>query len=167
MKIGYYIELDEGTRGYVTDVGWRSTRIRTPFNNIVIVPNSRLAESIITNYYGPSMEIAVIVSAGVSYASDLKHVEEVTLSVAREVIEELDGSVKTFEPWFGYEAFGDSNIDFWVWLQAKDRRNSFVVKSELMKRLHSRFRDEGIEINYPVRKITFEEGKKPEQEDTE
>jgi len=165
VRMGDYIELDDGTRGYVTDVGWRSTRIRTPFNNIVIIPNSRLAESIITNFYGPSMELAVIVSAGVSYASDLWHVEEVALSVTKEVIEELDGAVKTFEPWFGYETFGESNIDFWVWLQARDRIASFIVKSELMKRLHSRFREEGIEINYPVRKVTFENGTRPEPEE--
>ena len=151
VRVGDYIELDSGVKGYVTDVGWRSTRIRTSFNNMVIIPNSRLAESIITNYYGPSMELAVIVESGVSYSSDLTHVENVALAVAREVIEELDEAVKTFEPWFGYEEFGESNINFWIWLQAKDRIASFRVKSELIKRLKARFDREGITINYPVR----------------
>jgi len=151
VRVGDYIELDNGVRGYVTDVGWRSTRIRTSFNNMVIIPNSRLAESIITNYYGPSMELAVIVESGVSYSSDLAHVENVALAVAREVVEELDEAVKTFEPWFGYEEFGESNINFWVWLQAKDRIASFRVRSELIKRLKARFDREGITINYPVR----------------
>jgi len=155
VRVGDYIELDNGVRGYVTDVGWRSTRIRTPFNNIVIIPNSRLAESVITNYHGPSMELAVIVNAGVSYSSDLAHVESIALTVAREVIQDLDEAVKTFEPWFGYEEFGESNINFWVWLQATDRIGSFRVKSELIKRLHARFDQEGITINYPVRHITF------------
>jgi len=158
VRVGDYIEMDDGViRGYVTDVGWRSTRIRTPFNNQVIIPNSRLAESIITNYYGPSMELGVIVNAGVSYSSDLAHVESVALEVAREVIQDLDETVKTFEPWFGYEEFGESNINFWVWLQAKDRVASFRVKSELIKRLKVRFDQEGIEINYPVRKLTYED----------
>ena len=151
-RVGDYIELDNGViRGYVTDVGWRSTRIRTTFNNLVIIPNSRLADSVITNYHGPSMELAVIVNAGVSYSSDLTHVEGVALAVAREVIHDLDEAVKTFEPWFGYDEFGESNINFWVWLQAKDRIASFRVKSELIKRLHARFDQEGIVINYPVR----------------
>jgi small-conductance mechanosensitive channel len=78
-------------------------------------------------------------------------VEDVALAVAREVIQELDEAVKTFEPWFGYEEFGESNINFWVWLQAKDRIASFRVKSELIRRLHARFVQEGITINYPVR----------------
>ena len=152
VRVGDYIELDNGEiRGYVTDVGWRSTRIRTTFNNLVIIPNSKLADSVITNYCGPSMELAVIVNCGVSYSSNLAHVEDIALAVTREVIQDLDEAIKTFEPWFGYEEFGESNINFWVWLQAKDRIASFRVKSELIKRLHARFDQEGITINYPVR----------------
>jgi len=157
VRVGDYIELDgSGVRGYVTDVGWRSTRIRTPFNNLVVIPNSRLADSVITNYYGPTMELGVIITCGVSYSSDLVHVESIALGVAREVVQDLDEAVKTFEPWFGYEEFGDSNINFWVWLQANDRIASFRVKSEFIKRLKARFDQAGIEISYPVRKLTYE-----------
>jgi len=50
VRVGDYIELDNSTvRGYVTDIGWRSTRIRTPYNNLVIIPNSQLANSVIIN----------------------------------------------------------------------------------------------------------------------
>jgi small-conductance mechanosensitive channel len=126
---------------------------------MVIVPNARLVDSIITNYYGPDMEMAVIVEAGVSYSSDLVHVEMVALEVAREVIDELDEAVKTRTPWFGFEEFGDSNINFWVWLYATDRISSFRVKSEVIKRLQARFAREGITINYPVRLLTYEKGR--------
>ena len=81
------------------------------------------------------------------------------MAVAREVIEELDEAVKTREPWFGYDEFGDSNINFWIWLYAKDRISSFRVKSEVIKRLHARFAREGITINYPVRLISYEDSK--------
>ena len=57
------------------------------------------------------------------------------------------------EPVFGFSEFGDSNIDFFVFVQATDRLGSFALKSELMKRIHARFNEEGIEINYPVRKL--------------
>jgi small-conductance mechanosensitive channel len=162
VRIGDYIELDNGTiKGYVTDVGWRSTRIRTPFNNLVIVPNSRLADSVITNYYGPTMEIGVVVDCGVSYNADLPKVEAVSLEVAREVIEELDEADKEFDPWFAYEEFGDSNINFWIWVRANDRLASFRVKSEIIKRLKARLDKEGININYPARLHTFEDSDSP------
>ena len=150
---GDFIELENGLRGYVAEIGWRSTRLRTPFNNLVVIPNSRLADSILTNYYGPSMEIGVLVEAGVSYSSDLVHVEQVAMEVAQEVIDAIPEADKKNPPWFGYEKFGDSNIDFWIWVQATDRLSSFKMKTELMKLLHSRFKVEEIEINYPVRHI--------------
>ncbi|UCC15989.1 MAG: mechanosensitive ion channel, partial [Dehalococcoidales bacterium] len=87
VRVGDYIELENASiRGYVTDVGWRSTRIRTPFNNLIIIPNSRLADSVITNYYGPTMEMGVVVECGVSYNADLPNVEKLSLEVANEVI---------------------------------------------------------------------------------
>jgi len=159
VHVGDYIELDSGERGYVVDVGWRSTRVRTTFNNLMVIPNSRLIESIVTNYCGPGMELAVMVESGVSYSSDLAQVEEVALAVAREIIEELPEAVKTREPWFAFDEFADSNINFWVWLYATDRVGSFRVRSELIKRLHARFGQEGITINYPVRLLTYEDSK--------
>jgi small-conductance mechanosensitive channel len=157
VRIGDYIELDNGTiRGYVTDVGWRSTRIRTPYNNIVTIPNSRLADSILTNFYSPNTELGILIRCGVSYSSDLVKVEKCALEVANQVVQELDEAVKTFTPVFRYDEFGDSNIDFWIWVQAKDRMSSFIVKSEIIKRLKARFDKEGIMINYPARLLTFE-----------
>ncbi len=158
---GDFIEMENGMRGYVVEIGWRSTRLRTPFNNLVVIPNSRLADSILTNYYGPTMEIGVMVEAGVSYSSDLVHVERVAMEVAQQVIDDIPEADKKNPPWFGYEKFGESNIDFWIWVQATDRLSSFGMKTEIMKRLHSRFKLEGIEINYPVRHIILPEGENP------
>ncbi|MBI4282697.1 MAG: mechanosensitive ion channel family protein, partial [Chloroflexi bacterium] len=152
---GDFIEMEGGVRGYVVEVGWRSTRIRTPFNNLVVMPNSRIADSILTNYSEPSTEMGMMVEAGVSYSSNLAHVREVVLEEASQLIEEMPEADKKTQPRFGYERFGDSNVDFWVWLQSKDRISSFALKTELMIRLHERFAREGIEINYPVRKLVY------------
>jgi small-conductance mechanosensitive channel len=150
-----FIELEGGLNGYVVEIGWRSTRIRTPYNNLVIIPNSRLADSILTNYYGPSMDMGVLVMVGVSYSSDLAQVERVSLEVANEVIRSVPDADEKAGAYFGYDNFGDSNIDLWLWVQANDRIGSFVVKSELIKQLHQRFSQEGIEINYPMRHLIY------------
>lgn len=155
LNVGDFIEMEGGVRGYVSEVGWRSTRVRTPVNNLVIIPNSRIADSILTNYSMPSTEVGVMVEAGVSYSSNLAHVREVVLEEASRLIEEMPEADKSSQPWFSYERFGDSNVDFWVLLQAKDRISSFALKTEMMIRLHERFTKEGIEINYPVRKVIY------------
>ncbi len=157
IKPGDYIELQGGPAGYVVDVGWRTTKIRTWLNTLVVIPNAVMADTIITNYQGPDPALNILVYGGVSYASDLQHVEDVSLDVTRSVIADNDEAVKSMDPWFGYDSFGDSNINFWIFLQATDRVGSFVVTNDLIKRLHARFAAEGIEINYPVRKIVFGE----------
>ncbi len=154
FHIGDYIELDTGERGFVQHVGWRSTRVRSLYNNVMIVPNSRLIATVVTNYHRPDMSVAVLVEAGVSYSSDLAQVERVALAASREVVAELPEAVEAVEPFFAFEEIGEANINFWIWLYAKDRSASFRLKSELIKRLHSHFDREGIVINYPVRLIS-------------
>ncbi len=157
VAVGDFVELESEVRGYVVEVGWRSTRIRSTHENLIVVPNSRLVDSIITNYDNPHQEVAVIVEAGVSYSSNLAHVEQVALEVTRQVIRELPEAVKNREPWFGFDTFGDSNVNFWIWHYATNYLATFRLKSELIKRLHARFEQEGIEINYPVRKLIYEQ----------
>ena len=72
--------------------------------------------------------------------------------------EELDTSphgIKEYGGYFGFDKFGDSNVDFWLFVQAKDRLASFWLRSALMQRLHRRLNEEGIVINYPVRTLQF------------
>lgn len=155
ISVGDYIALQGGPEGYVIQIGWRSTKVRTWLNNLVIVPNSTLAETIVTNYQEPEPTMNVLVYCGVSYSANLDDVERISLEVANELIANSPAAVEGESPWFGYERFADSNVEFWIFVKAKDRVASFSINSELMKRLHSRFSEEGIEINYPVRKLVF------------
>ena len=152
---GDYIQLENGIAGYVVNVGWRSTRIRTWTNNLVVVPNSKFAETIITNYQQPSPAVNIYLICGTSYDSDLYKVERVCQEVMDGVLNTNPDAVKEYGGWFGYDSFGESNINFWLFLQAKDRLASFVVQTDLIQRLHRRFREEGIVINYPVRALQF------------
>ena len=163
LNVGDYIELQGGPSGYVVEVGWRSTKIRSMYNNLVIIPNSQMANSIVTNYYSPEPSMNVLVYCGVSYDSDLEVVESVVREASQELVNESEYAVDG-EPWFGFDEFGDSNISFWVFVQAKDRLGSFYLTSDLVKVIHSRLTAEGIEINYPVRKLVFpsENGTGPE-----
>jgi len=155
ISTGDYIELQGGPSGYVIEVGWRSTKIRTWLNNLVIVPNSVLANTIVINYQAPDPAINIMITCGVSYDSNLDNVEKVALEVANEILSDCPDAVKTMKPFFGFDKFGESNIDFWIFMQTKNRGGSFVVTNELIKRLHRRFNKENIEINYPVRKVIY------------
>ena len=162
IDTGDYIELESGVAGYVVEVGWRSTRIRTWGNNLVVVPNARFAETIITNYQQPVPAVNVYLTCGVSYDSDLDLVEKISREVMDDLLQNDDNAVKSYGAWFAFNAFGESNVDFWLFLQARDRISSFNLQSALVKNLHRRFNDEGITINYPVRTLQFPDGFNPE-----
>jgi small-conductance mechanosensitive channel len=149
-----YVRLSSGEEGWVSDVRARHTTIETfPDGNLVTVPNSVLASSIVKNYSFPEQALWVIVEVGISYASDLAHAEEVTLDVARRVLEEVEGGMTEHPPVMVYRAFGDSSIDFEVRLLVRDFRSQGPVRHEFIKRLHKRFGAEGIEIPFPIRTV--------------
>jgi small-conductance mechanosensitive channel len=152
IRVGDFIKLEHGEEGYVTEIGWRATRIRTLPNNTVILPNSKLADSIVTNYDLPDRELAVGVEVGVSYASDLDHVERVTIAVAAEV-QRLPGAVRDFEPSIRYHTFDSSSINFSVAMRAQEFTEIPTMKHEFIKRLHARYGEEGIVIPFPVRTL--------------
>ena len=161
VSAGDYIEMEGGITGYVVDVNWRSTRLRTWTNNLVIIPNSRFAETIITNYSKPDEHVNVYLTCGVAYESDLQQVETISKQVLDAVLHTHPGAVPEYGAYVGYESFGDSNIDLWLFIQAQDRLSSFEVQSEIIKQLHTRFNADGIVINYPVRTLRFADDTPP------
>jgi small-conductance mechanosensitive channel len=153
IKVGDFIETDSKVSGHIDDIGWRSTRIKTLTDTIVIIPNNKLAESTITNTSIPKEGIYMRVECGVGYSSDLKKVEKVTLDVAKKIIATVPGCVKKAEPSMRYNAFADSNINFGVSILIDNFEDMYLIRHEFIKALKERYDKEGIEISWPVRKI--------------
>jgi small-conductance mechanosensitive channel len=150
IRVGDYVKLDSGQEGYVADFSWRSTRLRMLANNLVVVPNAKLAQAVVVNHHLPSSDLAVLVEVGVDYASDLRQVEQVVMDVGREVMAQVPGGVPDFEPFIRYHTFADSSVNFSVILRAKEFVDQYLVKHEFVKRLHTRFNDEDIVIPFPI-----------------
>jgi len=159
VRVGDYVKIESGEEGYVTDITWRTTKIRMLPNNVVLVPNEKMTKAIITNYYLPDRELAVLVNLGVHYNSDLKKVEKVTIETAKEVMKDIPGGVAEFDPFIRYNTFGDFSINFTVILRAKEFVDQYLIKHEFIKRLHERYAKEGVVIPYPIRAINYEQEK--------
>lgn len=153
-----FVQLSSGEQGYVEDISWRNTTIRSLPNNMIIVPNAQLSSTIVTNYYQPEQQMSVLLTVGVSYASDLEHVERVTVEVATEIMTEISGGIPEEEPFIRYNNFGDFSIDFTVIMQTTEVVNQYLIKHEFIKRLHKRYGEEGIEIPFPIRSIQSMDG---------
>ncbi|SFL93509.1 mechanosensitive ion channel family protein [Pelosinus propionicus] len=150
IKMGDFVKLSTGEEGHVVDMNWRNTTIRTPTENMAVVPNKQIASSIITNYAQPYAECSISIPIGVSYGSDLNLVEKVTVEIAKRVLQEIDGGVKTFEPLVRYGSFAGSSINFNVILRVKTVTDQQLICHEFIKRIYERYQQEGIII--PIQK---------------
>lgn len=150
IKMGDFVKLATGEEGHVVDMNWRNTTIKTPTENMVVVPNQKIASSIITNYAQPFAECSISIPIGVSYESDLEHVERITAAVAKEVLQDTEGGVKSFQPFIRYNSFAESSVSLNVILRVEAVTDQSLIRHEFIKRIYARYRQEGIVI--PVKK---------------
>jgi small-conductance mechanosensitive channel len=153
IRPGDFIRLDSGQEGFVEDINWGLTTVREGAGNIIIVPNAKLGTAIVVNYALPALPQIVVVNMGVSYDADLAQVERVTLEEALATQHAVPEAIAAFTPAMRFKEFGESSINFFVVLQARTYQERWQVVSDFVKRIHGRYRAEGIEIPYPHRVI--------------
>lgn len=158
VRVGDLVEIEGGPVGTVEDIGWRATRLRSFDNNVVLVPNSKLADSTMTNYSSSDPQSDARVLVGVAYESDLARVETVCVEVLTALRDEHEFAVKDAEPIVRFIGFGESNVDMMLKLRAVTWSDSFMLRHEMIKRLHARFERESILINYPARRLFLQPG---------
>ncbi|WP_333656056.1 mechanosensitive ion channel family protein [Dissulfurispira sp.] len=158
VRVGDFIRLETGQEGYVEDITWRTTRIRMLPNNMVIIPNSKLSQSIVTNYYLPEKRMALLIPVSVSYSSDPEKVERILIEEAKKAVGEIPGLLGEPEPFVRFiPGFGDSSLDFTLICQVQEFVDQYLAQHELRKRVFKRFKEEGIEIPFPHRTVYLRE----------
>ncbi|MFJ1864765.1 mechanosensitive ion channel family protein [Streptomyces sp. NPDC088097] len=156
VQPGDYIRLSGGEEGYVVDINWRNTVVRNLSNNLVIIPNGRLARTNMTNFTHPEQRLSILVQVGVGYESDLEQVERVTLEVVDSVMADISGGVPDHEAAVRFHTFGDSRINFTVILGVGEFSDQYRIKHEFIKRLHQRYRAESISIPAPIHTVSLQ-----------
>ncbi|MFI0348953.1 mechanosensitive ion channel family protein [Actinomadura sp. 9N407] len=162
IEPGDYIRLSSGQEGYVVDINWRNTSIRTLSDNIEVIPNQRFSDTILTNYHRPAQDMSLLVQSKVSYGADLEFVEKVVVEIGDAVMAEIEGAVKEGQTLVRFHTFAESGIDFTVILRITEFGEQFRIKHEFLKRLHRRFQSEGIEIPLPTRRLLLPDNALPD-----
>lgn len=153
IRVGDYIEIYGEESGTVLSIGWRTTRIRTRDDMVVIIPNSKLSQSTVVNRSMPRNSVEFIIEVGVAYDSDLERVSEIALEVARKVQGSGHRATDGYSPRLVYTQFGESSIDFRLWLSARSWEGTFGLRDLFIRRLHERFKDENVTIPFPIRTL--------------
>lgn len=149
FRPGDFIVVGDGDHGTVTDVGFRSTRIRTRDGILISIPNSTVANMKIVNQSAPVTKSRIHVPVSVAYGSDPKAVEDALLEVASR--SEYVSSDPT--PLVRLIAFGDSSINFSLlcWIRLPEFRGRAMA--QLNRDIYDEFMKRGISMPFPQRDI--------------
>ncbi|WP_370098279.1 mechanosensitive ion channel family protein [Xanthomarina gelatinilytica] len=142
FKIGDFIEA-QGETGTVKEIEIFTTKLTTPDNKEIIIPNGSLSNGNITNYSTEDTR-RVDVTFGVGYESDIKKTKEVILSV----VEANPSILKDPAPAINVSELGDSSINFFtrVWVKKEDY---WDVKFSMIENTKEALDAAGIDIPYP------------------
>ncbi len=143
IRPGDFVKLENGEIGFITDINWRLTSIQAG-DHLVLIPNSKLASSVLLNYSLPDEKVSVTIPLTVAYNSDLKKVEEIMLAAAKETMKQVP-EFSHEEPVLRFTNFSESGIQFEITLKVKEYNMQSVAKSEFIKRLHEYYKQHGID----------------------
>jgi len=149
-RVGQFIVIDGITRGVVTEIGMRSTRLLTRDNVEVTVPNAVIGNAKIVNESsGPSPRMRVRVTISVAYGSDAEQIKTLLLDCARQV----SNTSRDQDPSVRFTAMGESGLEFQVlvWIQHPAFRGRVI--DELNTRIYTELNSAGVEIPFPQRDL--------------
>jgi small-conductance mechanosensitive channel len=138
-----------GTDGRVISIGLRSSVVRTRAGHEIIVPNSDLVSSPVTNFSFHDQLVRVDIPLGVSYGADPHQVRELLLEAAREekrVLAQPPSDVL-------FKQYGDSSLDFELRVWIDDPWQIPQVRSALYFSIWYKFKKAGIEVPFPQRDL--------------
>ena len=137
--------------GRVVEITWRTTHVRTRDNDNLIVPNGKIAEDYVLNFYYPNQMHLARVHVGAHYAVPPYRVRRALL----ECVAGVDGALDKPSPDVYVKEFGASAIEYELRVWIMDVADVDRIKSELMSRIWESFKRHGITIPFPIRTLEF------------
>lgn len=150
VHIGDFVELEDGLRGEIVEVGPRATRLRTNDGLNVVIPNSKLIESRVLNWTYRSSTRRIHVPFSVAYGADKDRVREVVLEAAHALpFTTPDTNERKTQVWM--TSFGDSalNFELVVWPTTDAVRRPAAMKAAYTWAIDDALRKAGLEVPFP------------------
>lgn len=150
IRVGDLIEVGD-LHGIVQHIGARSTRVLTPNNIDIIVPNSSFLESNVTNWTLTEDRVRTSVRVGVAYGSPTREVIKLMRKDAEDHGKVLDKPA----PIVLFEEFGDNALIFELifWIRMRRMLDRRMIESDLRLRINELFKDAHITVAFPQRDV--------------
>jgi small conductance mechanosensitive channel len=140
--IGDFVEIN-GRDGTVIDLDLFFTRLRSPDEQVILVPNGQVTANPIVNHTQKGRRRCVI-TIGIGYEDDIDQ----ALQVMKDIMAGDPRAIDEPPPWFRLKDLGDYsvNIQGRAWVPAEQHGR---YKSEMTKLIKEAFDREGIDMPYP------------------
>jgi len=164
FKTGDVIQLNESAPdgsaliGTVMDIGFRSTKIRTFDNEVMIVPNSKLASVTFKNFLQPDHTVRVVVPFGVEYGSDPEKVKELGLKVIKDI--KTAEVLPEPEPIIRFMKMADFSLNFTAFFWISSYKQRFDANEEFTTKMYAALNKARIGIPFPTRTLYLHQAKK-------
>ncbi|MBI3472498.1 MAG: mechanosensitive ion channel family protein, partial [Candidatus Solibacter usitatus] len=143
ISVGNAIRLSEKEEGVVTDIGWRTTRVRTARNNVIVVPNTKITSGILTNYSLPEARVGLEVPVLAAHEAD----PDLVLRIALEEVRGTPGVLPDPAPNVLFvPGFLPTHLEFKAVFAVADFAQQGPVGSEVRLRILRRLRAEGVPL---------------------
>ncbi|MFI4854607.1 MAG: mechanosensitive ion channel domain-containing protein [Phycisphaerales bacterium JB065] len=150
VRVGDFIDVG-GIVGTVQQIGARSTRIKTPTNIEMILPNSTLLDNNLINWTLTDQTVWLTVEVGIAYGSNTREATKLLMKAA----EEHGRVLKVPPPRVNFDSFGDNSLNFKLFfaINLNQPGDRLLIPSDLRYRTDNLFRDAGIVIAFPQRDV--------------
>ncbi|MFN8544844.1 MAG: mechanosensitive ion channel family protein [Candidatus Binatia bacterium] len=147
VRVGDYVRLDNGEQGTVTEIGWRSTRLRTLVNTTVVVPNERLLRTVVQNFTLPEPQVAFEVRVTVPYTTDVDEAERLLLEAVRRARTGTPAILASPDPVVRLiPGFVETGIQMTVTAWAREFGERGTAEDAIRRQILGLFRDAAMEI---------------------
>ena len=144
LKINDVVELDDEI-GKVKEIGFRTSKIETRDNIVLVIPNSKFIIGNVINWSHIQKRTRFYVQVGVAYGSDVRLVEKVLHDCA---VNHKKISNKP-DPFVRFNDFGESSLEFQVFFWTDESFYVENIKSDLRFEIDRKFRENKIQIPFP------------------
>ncbi len=149
FRVNDIIELPTGEWGEVHEIGLRSTKILTLDALMIVIPNSNIGNSQIINYSYPDSRRRLKIPVGVAYGTDINKLS----TILKEVAKSQPHVLKMPDPRVVMDSFGDFSLNFLLMVWIDSHKDKVEVVNRINREIDARFREEGVEIPFPIRTV--------------
>ncbi len=147
LIVGDYVKLSTGQEGWLTQLGWRSSKFRMMNDNIVVVPNSQLVDAILTNLRGPTGALTIEIDLTVAAGPELQKIEDVTRQAAADAMKSVnDGNGAKLEPAVFFQSVTGASFGVAVFLRVAESSQIEQVRHDFVKRVTESYRQNEIKL---------------------